>query len=85
MLAATPAGLHHFESHLGAFREHLEVEVSRMTAAAQQLTETQGWWSDPQQVSTWLAHGWHMVGTWLAHGWHMVGTWLAHGLQKGPG
>lgn len=50
---STPAGLHHFESHLGAFREHLEVEVSRMTAAAQQLTETQGWWSDPQQVR-WL-------------------------------
>lgn len=45
------AGVHHFESHLGAFREHLEVEVSRLTAAAQQLTEEPGWWDNPGQVS----------------------------------
>lgn len=42
--------MQHFESHLQAFREHLEVEVSRLTAAAQQLTESSGWWDNPHQV-----------------------------------
>lgn len=51
MCAGNVAGVQHFESHLATFREHLEVEVSRLTAAAQQLTELQGWWEDPQQVA----------------------------------
>ncbi|KAF8059455.1 Pdk2 [Scenedesmus sp. PABB004] len=43
-------GLRHFESHLGTFKEHLEVEVGRLTSGAQALTETLGWWDDRQQV-----------------------------------
>jgi hypothetical protein len=50
LFAGSVAAVHHFESHLGAFREHLEVEVSRLTAAAQQLTEQGEWWDNPSQV-----------------------------------
>lgn len=60
-MPGTPAGVRHFESHLGAFREHLEVEVSRITAAAQQLTETRGWWEHPQQVGVVLWCGWLII------------------------
>jgi hypothetical protein len=43
-------GLIHFESHLANFREHLEVEVSKLTSSAQALTETKGWWDRPHQA-----------------------------------
>lgn len=49
--AGDAAGLDHFESHLATFREHLEVEVTRLTFAAQQLTEQQDWWDSEPQVS----------------------------------
>ena len=48
--AGDAPGLSRFEAHLSEFREHLEVEVCRLTAAAQQLTEHKGWWDQPQQV-----------------------------------
>jgi hypothetical protein len=44
------AGLQHFESHLATFREHLEVEVGKLTTNAQALTEHRGWWANTQQV-----------------------------------
>ncbi|WIA16094.1 hypothetical protein OEZ85_012817 [Tetradesmus obliquus] len=47
------AGLRHFESHLATFREHLEVEVGKLTVNAQALTEGRGWWDNAQQVR-WL-------------------------------
>lgn len=43
-------GLRHFESHLATFREHLEVEVGKLTINAQMLTESKGWWDNAQQV-----------------------------------
>jgi len=44
------AGLCRFDAHLAEFREHLEVEVSRLTASAQALTAHRGWWDNTQQV-----------------------------------
>ncbi|KAF6266101.1 hypothetical protein COO60DRAFT_1697459 [Scenedesmus sp. NREL 46B-D3] len=49
------AGLQHFESHLATFREHLEVEVGKLTLNAQALTENTGWWDNTQQHSAALA------------------------------
>eukprot|EP00877_Chromochloris_zofingiensis_P002194 jgi/Chrzof1/11976/Cz06g16210.t1 len=44
------AGLDHFESHLSSFKDQVEAEMARLTASAQHLTETDGWWEQPQQV-----------------------------------
>lgn len=48
--AGDVSGLHHFESHLAAFRDHLELEVGKLVTSAQQLTDDSNWWTDTDQV-----------------------------------
>ncbi|KAI8477037.1 MAG: hypothetical protein J3K34DRAFT_516008 [Monoraphidium minutum] len=39
------AGLQHFESHLGGFRELVEGEIARLMGGAQELAQGRGWWA----------------------------------------
>eukprot|EP00879_Flechtneria_rotunda_P032280 GHRR01035460.1.p1 GENE.GHRR01035460.1~~GHRR01035460.1.p1 ORF type:complete len:229 (+),score=46.66 GHRR01035460.1:210-896(+) len=45
-------GLSHLEAHLAAFRQHLEVEVGKLTTTAQSLTENSHWWDNKKQVNS---------------------------------
>ena len=44
------AGLEHFEFHLAAFKEHLEMEIDRLVAGCNMLTQQKQWFDDPEQV-----------------------------------
>jgi hypothetical protein len=44
------AGLQHFEFHLSSFKEHLEVEIDRLVAGCNMLTQQKHWFDDPEQV-----------------------------------
>lgn len=64
--AAGVEGLRHFESHLDGFKERVEVEMGRLMAGAQALTEQPGWWRqggdvDALNAALDLTH-WYVLG-----------------------